>query len=588
MTNNNNKQIKVTKEQIKEEIRKNLQEIYNTSELNLLEKGFDFAEEAHQGQKRLTGEDFIFHPLRVALTLSKMRLGAKTVTAGLLHDSVEDTSVTIHQIKKKFGEEVAFLVQSLTKIESVKYHQTERDTILAKENFRNMILAMAKDLRVIFIKLADRLDNLKTLWVLPPEKQQRKASETLEIFAPLAYRLGLTKMGAELEDLAFPYVYPQEYKLTKSILGTRKEELEKYLQRLIPIIKRQLQKNHIQPVKILSRAKHLYSIWRKLQKEDMDINRIFDLVAVRIIVEKVEDCYAALGALHQIWKPVPGRFKDYIALPKPNGYQSLHTTVFAEEGKIVEIQIRTQKMDQEAEWGIAAHWFYQLLKDTKIYKKRKKFRLPSKYHWINQLREWQKKFMDSDEFLESLKVDFFKDRIFVLTPKGDIVDLPDGATPIDFAYQIHTDIGNQAISAKVNGKVVPLDYRLKSGEVVEIITQKHKLPSPTWLEFVKMAETKKKIQEILKKKRVLPEADKKNFKVRLKIICQDKIGLLDKILQIIAKQKITILEHHGKTIRGNAIFSFLLKIKSASHLEGLLKKLKKLKGIQELRIEEKN
>jgi len=490
---------------LKDQITDNLDNMISDKEKDLLDKAFLFAEESHKGQLRKTGEPFINHPLRVALILSQMKLGVDAIIAGLLHDVVEDTEFSLQTIKSEFNEEVAFLVQSLTKISKIKYikDQEKKETDSEKENFRNMILAMAKDLRVILIKLADRLDNMKSFWVFDLEKQKRKASESLEIFAPLAYRLGLTDIGAQLEDLAFPYVYPEKYKLTRKIVGRKREELENYLKTIVPLVEEQLKKNNLLPLKIKYRAKHLYSIWRKLQKEDMDIKRVHDLVAMRIIMPKTEDCYAALGIIHQMWKPVPQRFKDYIALPKPNGYQSLHTTVFAENGRMVEIQIRTKEMDEEAEWGIAAHWVYGAIKETKGYKKKKTFIPPKNFYWIKQLQEWQKRFYNSQQFLESLKVDFFKDRIFVLTPKGDIIDLPEGATPIDFAYQVHTEIGNQAAGAKANGKLVPLNYNLKSGEVVEILTQKGKLPSSSWLEFVKMSETKKRIEEILRRKKLL-------------------------------------------------------------------------------------
>ena len=490
---------------LKDQITDNLDNMISDKEKDLLDKAFLFAEESHKGQLRKTGEPFINHPLRVALILSQMKSGVDAIIAGLLHDVVEDTEFSLQTIKSEFNEEVAFLVQSLTKISKIKYikDQEKKETDSEKENFRNMILAMAKDLRVILIKLADRLDNMKSFWVFDLEKQKRKASESLEIFAPLAYRLGLTDIGAQLEDLAFPYVYPEKYKLTRKIVGRKREELENYLKTIVPLVEEQLKKNNLLPLKIKYRAKHLYSIWRKLQKEDMDIKRVHDLVAMRIIMPKTEDCYAALGIIHQMWKPVPQRFKDYIALPKPNGYQSLHTTVFAENGRMVEIQIRTKEMDEEAEWGIAAHWVYGAIKETKGYKKKKTFIPPKNFYWIKQLQEWQKRFYNSQQFLESLKVDFFKDRIFVLTPKGDIIDLPEGATPIDFAYQVHTEIGNQAAGAKANGKLVPLNYNLKSGEVVEILTQKGKLPSSSWLEFVKMSETKKRIEEILRRKKLL-------------------------------------------------------------------------------------
>jgi len=482
---------------LKQKIIQNLKDSANERELDLLEKAFEFTEKSHSGQKRESGEPFVNHPLRVALTIGQMKLDINAVIASVLHDVVENCEVPISEIKSQFNEEVFFLVNGLTKVNKIKYKE---DGNIEKENFRNMILAMAKDIRIVIIKLADRLDNMKTLWPLEPEKRRKKSLETLEILAPLAYRLGMSDIGAQLEDLAFPYVYEKEYKLTKKIIGKRNVELKNYLQELIPLVQKDLKKNNLNPEKIQFRTKHLYSIWRKLQKEDMDIKRIYDLVAMRIIMPNLEECYGTLGIIHQMWKPVPGRFKDYIAMPKPNGYQSLHTTVFAKNGKMVEIQIRTPQMDEEAEWGIAAHWIYGSQKDDKKYKKRKKFNPPKNFYWISQLREWQKKFYSSEEFLSSLKVDFFKDRIFVLTPKGDIIDLPDGATTIDFAYQIHTDVGNQAAGAKVNGKLVSLDYKLQSGEIVEIINKKRKLPSSSWLEFVKMTETKKRIQDALKGK----------------------------------------------------------------------------------------
>lgn len=482
---------------LKQKIIQDLEGSISEAEMDLLEKAFEFAERSHSEQKRKSGEPFVNHPLRVALFISQMKLGINAVIASVLHDVVEDCETSISEIKSQFNEEVSFLVNGLTKINKIKYKE---DDTTEKENFRNMILAMAKDLRIILIKLADRLDNMKTLWPLEPEKKRKKSLETLEILAPLAYRLGMSDIGAQLEDLAFPYVYEKEYKLTKKIIGKRSEELKNYIQELVPLVQKELKENNLNPEKIQFRTKHLYSIWRKLQKEDMDIKRIHDLVAMRIIMPDLEQCYGALGIIHQMWKPVPGRFKDYIALPKPNGYQSLHTTIFAKDGQMVEIQIRTPQMNEEAEWGIAAHWIYGSQKDDKKYKKRKKFNPPKNFYWINQLREWQKKFYSSEEFLNSLKVDFFKDRIFVLTPKGDIIDLPDGATTIDFAYQIHTDVGNQAAGAKVNGRLVPLDYKLQSGEVIEIIIKKRKLPSSSWLEFVKMSETRKKIQDALKGK----------------------------------------------------------------------------------------
>lgn len=480
-----------------EAIIKQIKNYGNLQDLALIRRAYEFASKAHNEQQRFSGEPYLNHPLRTALTLTKMKLSAPVIAASILHDVVEDTPFSLVDIEKEFGKEIAFLVNGLTKVSKIKYYSETTE----KENFRNMILAMAEDLRIILIKLADRLDNAQTFWALAPEKQKRIALETLEIYAPLAYRLGIADLGAKLEDASFPYAFPQEYKLTRRLSGKRQKEMENYIQKIVPIIKHKIQEAGLPILEIKFRAKHLYSIWRKLQKENLDIKRIYDLVAMRIITKTIADCYAILGIVHQIWKPVPGRFKDYIAIPKPNGYQSLHTTVFAENGKITEIQIRTKEMNETAEWGIAASWIYASQKDTKAYKQRKQFRSPKKFYWINQLCDYQKNFFETKKFIESLKIDFFKERIFVLTPKGDVIDLPAGATPIDFAYQIHSEIGNQAISAKINGCMVPLNYQLNSGEVVEIITQKNKLPSASWLEFVKMAETKRKIEEVIKKKK---------------------------------------------------------------------------------------
>lgn len=489
----------MTTQYLKQKILHKLPKDTSPQDIALIKKAFTFASRAHKEQHRLTGEPFVNHPLRVALEIADLRLGIDAIIAAILHDTIEDCDIHPQDITKQFNKEVSSLVQKLTKVNSLKYREELRE----KENYRNILLAMAKDLRVVLIKLADRLDNMKTLWALSPEKQVKKSKETLDILAPLAYRLGITKAGAQLEDLAFPYAYPEEYKEVKQILGKRREELESFLKHLSPFLLKKLKQYNLHPIEITFRLKHLYSVWRKLKKEDMDITRIHDLVAMRVIMPNTNECYEALGIIHQLWTPVPGRFKDYIATPKPNGYQSIHTTVFAEHGRIVEIQLRTKEMDETAEWGVAAHWLYDLQKDSPSYTKKRGTLNIKKLYWIEQFRDWQKKFYQSKEFLDSLKIDFFRDRIFVLTPKGDVIDLPDGATPIDFAYQIHSKIGDEAREAKVNGKIVPLDYKLQSGEVVEIITQKGKLPSSSWLEFVKMASTKRRIQDILKKKHKL-------------------------------------------------------------------------------------
>lgn len=474
-------------------------------EQEIIKEAYDFAKDAHLNQSRKTGEPYFYHPLRVAEDLARIHSDCPTIIAGLFHDLLEDTNIKPEEIKKNFGEEILILTQGLThisqKFSQAKYQDKEKSE-KQMENLRNLFLSLSEDLRIVLIKLMDRLDNLRTLWVLDKEKQKEIANETLDIFAALAYRLGMGEIASQLEDLSFPYAYPKEYRLVCRLTGKRQYELKKYLEKITPLIYNELIKNDIKPKEIQYRAKHLFSIWRKLKKENMNVSRIYDLVAMRIIVNTLEECYLTLGVIHQIWKPVPGRFKDYIATPKPNGYRSLHTTVFGPNGRIIEIQIRTLKMHQEAEWGIAAHWYYELKKEDKNYlrgKNKIQFNLDRKFTWLKQLRDWQKELNNPSDFLDLLKNDFLKDRIYVLTPKGDVIDLPDGATPVDFAYQVHTEIGNQCASAKVNDKLVPLDYRLKSGEVVEILTRKGKKPSRAWLEFVKMRETKELIKKNLKK-----------------------------------------------------------------------------------------
>ncbi len=487
------------KEDLYKELKKHLD--YLTSEdLAFLDKVYDFAVASHDEQVRKTGEAYICHPLRVALELVNLKMDMPTIAASILHDTIEDTEVTEEILKKQFGEEIAFLVKGVSKVGGLKYKNiSEEDKMV--ENFRNMILAMAQDIRVVIIKLADRLDNMKTLWVLPKEKQLRIAKETLDIYASIAYRLGIGMVGAQLEDLAFPYVWPQEYRLVQQLIGKKYKEKEDFLIKTAPELKKYLENNGVKVKGIQFRVKHLFSVWRKLRKENMDINLVYDLVALRVILATPEDCYTALGLIHHLWKPLPTRFKDYIALPKPNGYQSIHTTVIAEKGQIIEVQIRTEAMHQAAEYGIIAHWFYDESKVKKVYRKGSKtdFKALSKIAWVSQLQKWQQSFTDSSQFLESLKIDFFSDRIFALTPKGDVIDMPEGATPVDFAYSIHNDIGNSCMGARVNGNMVALDYNLKSGDVVEILTKKGKKPSPSWLGFVKMTSVKKKIQEELRK-----------------------------------------------------------------------------------------
>ena len=476
--------------------------IKSSSDPDLIERAFNFAATAHQGQKRASGEDYIRHPIRVAEILSKMNLGPKTVAAGLLHDVPDDTQRTLEDIGKEFGEEVSFLVNGVSKLGKLRYpkqdlpiESIEKRIVepidLRAENLRKMFLAMAEDLRVILIKLADRLHNMETLGSLPPEKQKRIALETLEIFAPLADRLGIGEIKIKLEDLAFPHLYPKEYEWLMENVKEKYEKREKYLKRVKPLLIKTLKKEGIKPIDVHSRPKHYWSLYQKLLKHETNFEKIYDLVALRVIVDDIKTCYEALGIIHKFWKPLPGRIKDYIAFPKPNGYQALHTTCFCLDGKITEIQVKTKEMHEEAEYGIAAHWAAKEGINLKTQGKR--------FAWVQQLKDWQGKTLETEEFLEGLRVDFFKKRIFVFTPRGDVIDLPEGATSIDFAYAVHTDIGNRCAAAKASGKIIPLSQPLKNGDVVKIIVDKNKKPSQDWLKFVKTNFARSKIKNYFKK-----------------------------------------------------------------------------------------
>lgn len=451
---------------------------------SLIQQAYDVAQSAHAKQKRESGEPYITHPLEVANILAKINMDTTTIAAALLHDVVDDTPITIEKIKKDFGEEIAFLVEGVSKLGKLKYRGLQRHA----ENLRKMLIAMAQDVRVILIKFADRIHNMKTLDALPKQKKHRIALETLEIYAPIASRLGVNEFGKQLEDLAFPYIYPEQYEYVKTESNYRFAEAEKYLKKLAPRIKKELAKGEVNPKKIEMRAKHYYSLWKKLEKYNYNWSKINDLIAVRIIVNSVEDCYKTLGIIHALWKPLPGRIKDYIALPKQNGYQSLHTTVFCINGRQTEFQIRTSEMHENAEYGITSHWRYKNKNDsTNKYTKKK---LDKTFDWVEQLQEWKKDTSDTEELLDNLKIDVFSDRIFVFSPNGDVVDLPKGATPVDFAYTIHSDIGDKCSGALINGKMMAISSELNSGDVVEIITNKNKTPSQSWLTFVKTRSAK--------------------------------------------------------------------------------------------------
>ncbi len=467
----------------------------NNVDIDLVKKAYDLAFEAHKEQKRESGEPYITHPISVAMILADMGMDTNTIVAGLLHDVIEDTDYTYEDISNIFNVEVANLVDGVTKLGKIKYKSKEEQQA---DNVRKMLLAMAKDIRVIIIKLADRLHNMRTLKYMKPEKQKKKAQETLDIFAPLAHRLGISKIKWELEDLCLRYIHPEEYYDLVNMIAEKRVEREKFISRIIKELKENLDKSNIDS-DIEGRPKHFYSIYRKMVNKHKSIEQIFDLTAIRILVNTVKDCYAVLGIVHTIYKPIPGRFKDYIAMPKPNMYQSLHTTVIGSEGKTFEIQIRTFEMHRTAEYGIAAHWKYKSgINGTDS----KDMTFENKLTWLRDILEWQKEAVDATEFMEGFKLDLFSDEIFVFTPKGVVINLPAGATPIDFAYKIHTDIGNKCVGAKVNGKIVTLDYKLKTGEIVEILTSSSSRgPNIDWLNIANSNQARSKIKQWLRKAR---------------------------------------------------------------------------------------
>ena len=459
---------------------------------NVVKKAYDLACEAHKDQKRESGEPYVTHPIDVATILIEMGMDTSTIVAGLLHDVIEDTEYTYDDIKKLFNEEIANLVQGVTKLGKIEYKTKEEQQA---DNVRKMLLAMAKDIRVIIIKLADRLHNLRTLKYMPKEKQKQKAKETLDIYAPLAHRLGISKIKWELEDLAFRYLHEEEYYDLVKQIAERRVERETYISDIIKDLHGKLEESEIDS-DIDGRPKHFYSIYKKMINKNKSIEQIFDLTAIRILVNTVKDCYGVLGIVHTIYKPIPGRFKDYIAMPKPNMYQSLHTTVIGPQGKTFEIQIRTFEMHKTAEYGIAAHWKYKEGDNQE----EKENSFENKLAWLRDMLEWQKETSDAAEFIEGFKIDLFTDEIFVFTPKGVVINLPSNATPIDFAYRIHTDVGNRCVGAKVNGKIVPLDYSLKTGEIVEVLTSKNaKGPNIDWLNIAKSNQAKSKIRQWFKK-----------------------------------------------------------------------------------------
>lgn len=459
-----------------------------SADLERIRRAYAFAEHAHAGQFRRSGDPYVVHPLSVAGIISQLKLDADSVCAGLLHDCVEDTSATVEEISKLFGSEVAFLVDGVTKLGKLPWHTKEERQA---ENFRKMLLAMARDIRVILIKLCDRVDNMRTLGAMPPDKQERIARETMDIYAPLANRLGIQWIKIELEDLSFRYLYPKEFAEINEKLESYFAGRHPYIDEVVGILKKELTDNDIL-AEVSGRPKHLWSIYQKTVKTGRDLDQLFDIIAFRAIVKSVRDCYAALGVVHGKWTPIPGRFKDFIALPKPNMYQSLHTSVIGPKAERIEIQIRTDEMHRIAEEGIAAHWKYKEGKPVEPTSDEKKF------SWLRQLMEWQKTLTDPTEFIETVKVDLFTDEVYVFTPKGDVKALPMGATPVDLAYLIHTEVGNHCSGARVNGLIVPLRYKLRNGDTAEILTSPNQRPNKDWLKFVKTSSARSKIRHYMR------------------------------------------------------------------------------------------
>lgn len=473
----------------------------NNVDKEFVTKAYNFALEAHKAQKRESGEPYIVHPVDVASILAEMGMDTTTITAGILHDVIEDTSYSYEDVTRMFSKEVADLVEGVTKLGKITYKTKEEQQA---DNVRKMLLAMARDIRVILIKLADRLHNMRTLKYMPVEKQKQKAKETLDIYAPLAHRLGMSKIKWELEDCAFRYLKPEEYYALVKSIAEKRVEREEHIKKIVEDLKLNLDNAGINS-DIDGRPKHFYSIYRKMVNKNKNIDQIFDLTAIRILVDTIKDCYAVLGIVHTMYKPMPGRFKDYIAMPKPNMYQSLHSTVIGPEGKPFEIQIRTYDMHKTAEYGIAAHWKYkegivETPKNDIHEEEASKVNYDTKLTWVREMLEWQRETPNAEEFMENFKIDLFSDEVFVFTPNGKVINLPYNATPVDFAYKIHTDIGNRCVGAKVNGKIVPLDYKLRTGEIVEVLTTSlPKGPNIEWLTYVTSNQAKSKIRAWFKK-----------------------------------------------------------------------------------------